>query len=119
MGVSEYLQTANESILVMIQIENKEAVESVEQIASVEGIGLSSIVTLLNPSVRLPDGWLVFSDVLFIGPYDLSISLGYPLPSPDPHPEVEKSIKRILDASHAAGKKWQVTLCDLTASDTC
>ena len=36
---SQYLESANENILVMIQIENKEAVENVEEIASVEGIG--------------------------------------------------------------------------------
>lgn len=35
----QYLESANENILVMIQIENKEAVENVEEIASVEGIG--------------------------------------------------------------------------------
>ena len=36
---SQYLESANENILVMIQIENKEAVENVDEIASVEGIG--------------------------------------------------------------------------------
>jgi len=36
---SQYLESANENILVMIQIENKEAVENVEEIASVGGIG--------------------------------------------------------------------------------
>jgi 4-hydroxy-2-oxoheptanedioate aldolase len=36
---SQYLESANENILVMIQVENKEAVENVEEIASVEGIG--------------------------------------------------------------------------------
>lgn len=45
-------------------------------------------------------------DVLFIGPYDLSISLGYPTPSPDPHPEVEKAIQIILKAAHESKKKW-------------
>ncbi|TFK63299.1 Phosphoenolpyruvate/pyruvate domain-containing protein [Pluteus cervinus] len=83
--VQDYLKTANESVLVMIQIETKEAVENVEQIAAVDGI-----------------------DVLLIGPYDLSISLGYPTPSPDPHPEVEKAIQRILKSSHAAGKKCAI-----------
>ena len=45
-------------------------------------------------------------DVLFIGPYDLSISLGYPVPSPDPHPEVEEVIQKILKAAHESQKKW-------------
>jgi 4-hydroxy-2-oxoheptanedioate aldolase len=36
---AEYLQTVDESILVMIQIETKEAVENVHDIARVEGVG--------------------------------------------------------------------------------
>lgn len=82
---SEYLESANRDILVMVQIENKEAVDNVHAIAAVEGI-----------------------DVLFIGPYDLSISLGYPTPSPDPHPEVEKVIQGILKAAHGSQKKCAI-----------
>jgi len=52
----------------------------------------------------LSSTWI--ADSLFIGPYDLSISLGYPTPNPNPHPEVEKVIQKILTAAHAAGKKW-------------
>ncbi|KAF9524356.1 Pyruvate/Phosphoenolpyruvate kinase-like domain-containing protein [Crepidotus variabilis] len=86
-GVSakEYLATSNESILVVVQIENREAVENVDSIAAVEGL-----------------------DALFIGPYDLSISLGYPTPDPDPHPEVEKVIQKVLKATHNAGKKCAI-----------
>ncbi|KAJ3576365.1 hypothetical protein NP233_g457 [Leucocoprinus birnbaumii] len=83
--MTQYLQTANDNVLVMVQIETKEAVENVQEIAQVEGI-----------------------DVLFIGPYDLSISLGYPPPSPDPHAEVEEVIQKILNASHAAQKKCAI-----------
>jgi 4-hydroxy-2-oxoheptanedioate aldolase len=82
---SEYLQVSNESILVMVQIENKEAVENVREIAGVEGI-----------------------DAVFIGPYDLSISLGYPPPSPDPHPDVEQVIQKIRHEAHAVGKKCAI-----------
>ncbi|KAK7445736.1 hypothetical protein VKT23_014731 [Stygiomarasmius scandens] len=78
----DYLKNANENIVVMVQIETKEGVENMEGIIGVEGI-----------------------DGIFIGPYDLSIALGYPPPSPDPHPEVEKIIQRILQVSHKAGKK--------------
>ena len=46
------------------------------------------------------------ADGVFIGPYDLSLALGFPPPSPDPHPEVEKVIQKILAAAHARGKKW-------------
>ncbi|THU86303.1 Phosphoenolpyruvate/pyruvate domain-containing protein [Dendrothele bispora CBS 962.96] len=83
-GISamEYLKNANENIVVMVQIETKEGVENMEGIIGVEGI-----------------------DGIFIGPYDLSIALGYPPPSPDLHPEVEKIVQRILQVCHKAGKK--------------
>jgi len=81
-NASDYIKTANDSVVVMVQIETREGVDNVEAIAGVNGI-----------------------DVLFIGPYDLSLSLGYQPPSPDPHPDVEKSIQKILGAAHAAGKK--------------
>jgi len=83
--VKEYLESVNESLVVMVQIENKEAVDNVEEIAAIDGI-----------------------DVLFIGPYDLSISLGYPTPNPDPHPDVEKVIRKILTAAHEANKKCAI-----------
>ena len=51
-------------------------------------------------------GSCAIADGVFIGPYDLSLALGFPPPSPDPHPEVEKVIQQILVAAHAKGKKW-------------
>jgi len=87
----------------MIQIENKEAVENVEEIASVEGIGKR-----FKPLPCNMNNWA--ADALFIGPYDLSISLGYPPPSPDPHPDVEQVIQKVLRAAHASQKKWYVVL---------
>ncbi|RDB17434.1 2-keto-3-deoxy-L-rhamnonate aldolase [Hypsizygus marmoreus] len=83
--VPEYLTTANANICIMVQIENEEGVKNVEQIAAVDGI-----------------------DVLFIGPYDLSISLGYAPPNPDPHPDVEKIIQKVLQAAHGASKKCAI-----------
>ncbi|KAI0311222.1 Pyruvate/Phosphoenolpyruvate kinase-like domain-containing protein [Amylostereum chailletii] len=86
-GVSanEYVAGANESVLVMVQIETREAVDNIEAIAAVDGL-----------------------DVLFIGPYDLSMSYGYDRPSPDPHPDVEKIIQHILAVGHKHGKKVAV-----------
>ncbi|KAF8630815.1 hypothetical protein AX15_002714 [Amanita polypyramis BW_CC] len=81
--MNEYVAIANDHILVMVQIETKEGVENIEKIAAVDGV-----------------------DALFIGPYDLSLSLGYPPPSPDPHEDVEKTIQHILRVAHVAGKKW-------------
>ncbi|KAK7034601.1 hypothetical protein VNI00_012232 [Paramarasmius palmivorus] len=84
-GVSrpEYFQAANENILVLVQIETVEGVRNMKEIAEVDGI-----------------------DGLFVGPSDLSITLGYPPPAPDPHPEVEKVIEEILKVAHGAKKKW-------------
>ncbi|KAJ6576066.1 Pyruvate/Phosphoenolpyruvate kinase-like domain-containing protein [Mycena vulgaris] len=85
MSAGEYLAAANGAIVVMVQIETKEGLANVKDIAEVDGI-----------------------DVLFIGPYDLSISLGYPAPSPDPHPEVEKVIQNIRRVVQRAGKKCAI-----------
>jgi len=80
--VKEYLDSANDNVLVIVQIENQEAVQNIDEIAAVDGI-----------------------DILFIGPYDLSISLGLPTPNPDPHPDLEQIIQKVLKAAHSAGKK--------------
>ncbi|KAF8137177.1 Pyruvate/Phosphoenolpyruvate kinase-like domain-containing protein [Boletus edulis] len=84
-SAAEYIKSANEHITIMIQIETREGVENVGEIAAIDGI-----------------------DVLFIGPYDLSLALGYPPPSPDPHPNVEKVIQQILKAAHDKGKKCAI-----------
>ncbi|EKM56850.1 uncharacterized protein PHACADRAFT_93005 [Phanerochaete carnosa HHB-10118-sp] len=88
-GVSaaDYLNIANGSILVLTQVETRQAYDNIDAICSVEGL-----------------------DGVFIGPYDLSLSLGYPPPNPDPHPKVEEAIQRILQAAHNAGKKWYAVI---------
>ncbi|OAX39346.1 Phosphoenolpyruvate/pyruvate domain-containing protein [Rhizopogon vinicolor AM-OR11-026] len=85
LSAAEYINSANDSVVTMIQIETKEGVQNVDAIAAVDGI-----------------------DCLFIGPYDLSLCLGYPPPSPDPHPDVEVIIQDILKAAHKAGKKCAI-----------
>lgn len=80
---TEYLQQANGAILTMVQIETKEALESVEQIA---------------PLV----------DVLFIGPWDLGNNIGYPIIDGAFQPELRAAMARILKASKDAGKKCGV-----------
>ncbi|KZT01140.1 Phosphoenolpyruvate/pyruvate domain-containing protein [Laetiporus sulphureus 93-53] len=79
---SEYLATANDGILVLVQIETRDAMTNLDGILSVDGL-----------------------DGVLIGPYDLSLSHGYPPPSPDPHPEVELMIQKIREGAHAKGKK--------------
>ncbi|KAK7034602.1 hypothetical protein VNI00_012233 [Paramarasmius palmivorus] len=82
MSAQDYLNVANEHVIVAVQIETKAALDNLEEIAAVDGV-----------------------DVLLLGPSDLSMALGYPIPSPDPHPEVEKAIQRVLRVSHEKGKK--------------
>lgn len=79
-GVSfdEYVRCANQDSLLMVQIEHIDAVNNIEEILSVEGI-----------------------DGTYIGPYDLSCSMG--LPGQLNHPEVEAAKKRVLQATQARG----------------
>lgn len=77
---TEYLQQANDSLLTMVQIETREALESVEEIA---------------PLV----------DVVFVGPFDLGNNIGRPIINGKMEPELDEAISRILKAAVAAGKK--------------
>jgi len=76
--IKEYLQRADDEILIIIQIETQQAVDHIDEILSVEGI-----------------------DAFFIGPYDLSASLGY-LGQPN-HPKALETFYRLLDAAKSAG----------------
>ncbi|ESK86094.1 aldolase citrate lyase family protein [Moniliophthora roreri MCA 2997] len=82
MSAQDYLDIANDNVIVTVQIETKEAIENLEEIAAVDGV-----------------------DVLLLGPSDLSMAYGYPVPSPDPHPEIEKLIQKVLRVAHEKGKK--------------
>ena len=74
-----YVADIEEQLLVIGQIESAAALANLEEIVAVPGL-----------------------DMLFIGPFDLSASLGY-LGEPD-HPEVLKEIGRIEVVAKAAGK---------------
>lgn len=82
---TEYLKSANEHVVVMVHIEMKEGMQNAGAIAAADGI-----------------------DCLFICPYDLALCLGYPPPSPDPHPDVEVIIQDILKTTHKEGKKCAI-----------
>ncbi len=77
----EYLQNANKSLVTIVQIETKEAVENIEEIANVEGI-----------------------DVLFIGPWDLGNNIGFPVLG-EFSPELKATIEKIRVAGTKVGKK--------------
>ncbi|KAJ4272239.1 hypothetical protein NW762_000950 [Fusarium torreyae] len=82
---SEYLQQANDALLTIVQIETKEALESIDEIAAVEGI-----------------------DALFIGPFDLGNNIGHPIVDGVMASELKDAIAKILSASQKAGKKTGV-----------
>jgi 2-keto-3-deoxy-L-rhamnonate aldolase RhmA len=79
----EYLDHANRETLLILQVEDREAVECVEKIAAVEGV-----------------------DLLLIGPADLTLSYGVPMQLE--HPEVQKAIDRVASAVAKAGKWWGI-----------
>jgi 4-hydroxy-2-oxoheptanedioate aldolase len=77
----EYLMSANDNVTLIVQIESRAALETVEIIAAVDGI-----------------------DALFVGPNDLASSLGYVAFDHASIPEVQDAIARILKAALDAGK---------------
>jgi 2-keto-3-deoxy-L-rhamnonate aldolase RhmA len=74
----EMTRKSNEQTLIIIQIENKSSLDRVEEIGKIEGV-----------------------DVLWVGPIDLSESLGH-LGQRD-HPEVLSAIEKVIDSSREAG----------------
>jgi 2-keto-3-deoxy-L-rhamnonate aldolase RhmA len=78
LGFQEYVDSANESVAVIVQAEHADAVENIEAIVGVPGI-----------------------DGVLVGPYDLSASLGR-LGQVD-HPEVTGAIDRVTRACRDAG----------------
>lgn len=72
-----YFKEANQA-LIILQLEGTEAIQNLEEIMAVEGI-----------------------DVLFIGPYDLSQSMG--LTGQTTHPKVIEQMKLIVECAKAKG----------------
>jgi 4-hydroxy-2-oxoheptanedioate aldolase len=77
--IQAYVGTANEHILVAVQIETMAGLDCVEEIAAVEGI-----------------------DMLFVGPFDLALSLG--AVGEDGAARLDQAIKRVAAAGREAGK---------------
>ena len=79
MSMSEYAEHSNRETLVCVQLEEAEAIENVDEIVQVEGV-----------------------DVFFVGPSDLSQSLGYP--GQADAPEVRRAMDRAFSSIATAGK---------------
>lgn len=73
----QYFSQANETI-VILQLEGKEAIENLDEILDVDGV-----------------------DILFIGPYDLSQSMG--VPGEVGHPRVVSQIESIVSRARSKG----------------
>lgn len=87
----EYVASANEQLVVVIQAETAQAVEKIESIAKVPGI-----------------------DAVLIGPYDLSSSLGKPGALDDP--DVVAAMARVRDACQQAGVRLGAFAADVPAA---
>ena len=74
----EYVESANKETLIIIQIEHIDAVNNIDSIVKVAGI-----------------------DCLFVGPYDLSASMGIPGSINDP--SVKSAISRVTSCAEQAG----------------
>ena len=81
---AEYNKNAAENILLICQIERESALNDVENICQVPGI-----------------------DAIFIGPADLSQSMGHP--GDFKHPDVVEGIKKIIETAKKYNKMWGIT----------
>lgn len=76
-----YLSESNKETFLVVQIEDRRAVDSVEAIAAVPGV-----------------------DCLFVGPADLSISYGVPFQRD--HKLIQQAFDKVANAAAKAGKWW-------------
>jgi 4-hydroxy-2-oxoheptanedioate aldolase len=89
--LAAYVERANEETLVVVQIETRAALEQVSEIAAVDGV-----------------------DVVFVGPTDLSHSLG--VPGQLSHPVVEEAYRTVADAVRASPAALGVLVADETGA---
>ena len=82
-----YMNTANDRLLTVIQIENQGAVDNCEAFAAIDGV-----------------------DVLFVGPMDLGVMLGMPKRFDDP--AFVAVLQRVADAAKANGKSTGILVAD-------
>lgn len=87
--IADYLKIADEHACLLVQVETKRALDQLDAIAHVEGV-----------------------DGVFIGPADLSASLGYR--GQPGHPDVQRVIESAIDAVRKAGKAVGILSADET-----
>jgi 2-dehydro-3-deoxyglucarate aldolase/4-hydroxy-2-oxoheptanedioate aldolase len=91
MSLNEYVQTANDGVTVILQIEHVDALPRAADILAVSGV-----------------------DAVIVGPYDLSASMG--LPGQIAHPDVVAAVAAIADACNRAGTPWGVFAPDAASA---
>lgn len=84
---ADYFEHANAQVCLLVQIESVAGLDSLEQIAAVDGV-----------------------DGLFIGPADLAAALGHL--GQVKHPQVQQAIAGALARCHAAGKPMGILMAD-------
>jgi 2-keto-3-deoxy-L-rhamnonate aldolase RhmA len=77
----DYRATANDEVLVSVQIETQKALDNLEEIASVDGI-----------------------NALFIGPYDLSNNMGIGIPPQWDNPRFLGALEAVIQVCEDYGK---------------
>lgn len=92
--VAKQVQVANDARWLAVQIETAEAVACVQQLANVNGV-----------------------DMLFVGPADLSSSLG--VAGEPMHPKCQAALRAVSDAARQAGIPWGALSRDSEHANFC
>ena len=88
LSVADYIKEANKETLVVLMIEDPEAIKNLAEIVGVDGI-----------------------DVLFVGRLDLSVSLG--IPGEVDHTTIKEAVNKVIVQGRAAGKAAGVGAIDV------
>jgi 4-hydroxy-2-oxoheptanedioate aldolase len=89
--ISNYMQACEDQLCLLVQVETREGLDHLEEIANVDGV-----------------------DGVFIGPADLSASLGHP--GNPKHPEVQSAIEDAIRRIRACGKAPGILTVDEAAA---
>ncbi|OKP01078.1 4-hydroxy-2-oxoheptanedioate aldolase [Xenorhabdus eapokensis] len=89
--IPDYLSRANDEICVLVQVETREALQNLSEIAAVEGV-----------------------DGVFIGPADLSADMGH-IDNPQ-HPEVQAAIEQAIVQIQSSGKAAGILMTNVDAA---
>ncbi|MEG0919773.1 MAG: HpcH/HpaI aldolase/citrate lyase family protein [Comamonas sp.] len=89
-----YITDAQKELCLLVQVETKEALSQIEAIAAIDGV-----------------------DGIFIGPADLSASMGYP--GQPRHPEVDSAINNAIQRIRKAGKAPGILIVDEVRAREC